>query len=260
MSIATITRTSYPSPTSQATFLSMIDTAMQVAGFTLFDSKNISTVENRIYSLAVSNAAKGTVYLRMQLTTAMAMSARLSSLWNTSTNTATNEGTSGATSTFSLSSLATIFLVAINSAELKGVLIVQNTISFLLGVVRPANLESWYDESQFNFAFTADNSNNPNVYGTTLIPSGVSSSWGINYTSFLSTSNPYNANIRQIRPIEFFHPGIFGSVGYTSNDLVWGACSGISNTGIDELVTANSSYLYLGKSSGQNCALAVRIS
>ncbi|WP_100901174.1 hypothetical protein [Nostoc flagelliforme] len=260
MSIATITRTSYPSPTSQATFLSMLDTAMQVAGFTLFDSKNISTIENRIYSLAVSNAAKGTVYLRMQLTTGMVITARLSALWNTSTNTATNEGTVSSNATFSLSSLATISFTAINSAELKGVLIVQNITSFLLGVIRPANLESWYDESQFNFAFTADNSNNPNVYGTTLIPASVASSWGMNFSSFLSGSNPYNANIRQIRPIEFFHPSAFGSVGYTSNDLVWAACSGISNTGIDELITSNSSYLYLGKSSGQSCALAVRIS
>ncbi|MBW4678409.1 MAG: hypothetical protein KME52_31855 [Desmonostoc geniculatum HA4340-LM1] len=259
MSIATITRTAYTSPTSQATFLSMLDTAMGVAGFTLYDSKNITTVENRIYSLTVSASAKGIVYLRMFLTTAMSITSRLSSAWNTSTNTASDEGGSTTATGFSLTSLETINFIAINSAELKGVLITQGTASFLLGVIRPANIENWYDESQFNMAINADNTNNAAMRGTTLIPGGSGNAWGTNLHSLLSNVNPFAGNTRQIKPIEFLNPSGYGTVAHTSSDLVYCAPNGITGTGIAELVTSTATYLYLGKNSSLSSALAVRI-
>lgn len=194
----------------------------------------------------------------LSLTSAMSISARLSALWTPSSNLATNEGTASSPATFSLTSLATISFVAINSAELKGVLIVQGTTSYLLGIIRPFYIESWYDENQWNLAFVAQNTTNPNVYGTTLIPDSTTGNWSTNYTSSLASPNPYNSNIRQIKPIEYYHPGAYGSVCNTSSDLAWCASTNIVNTGVDELVTSNATYLYIGKSGAGSCSLVVR--
>lgn len=268
MSIATITATSYSSPTSLATFVTTLNTAMVAAGFTVFDSQVIASVQTQIYSINLNTgASKGINYLQVSIPAPCTISAKLLSGWTVGSNLPLNAGTANASTVFSLTNLVQMNFYAINSAELKAVLITQGTLSFLLGIIRPANLEIWYSENSWNYAFLADNLafNYSTIYGfyrSLLNPENVAGFCPSNWNSALAIQNSFNSNNRQIKPIEMFSPNNFGAFAYTSTDLVWCAGNGIVNPGLDTLNMANgATYLYLGKSSSvSSCQLAVRIS
>jgi hypothetical protein len=152
MTVATRTITTLAANWTQATLTAAINTAMVNAGFTTSPGYAVSTTQYLSYSFSSgSGANNGTAY-RIQITSAFAVSHQLFSTLNTGTNTGTNGSGEQSATTFVSSQQITFH--ALNAfPEYRAVLMVQGSLSILLGVFNPTNRVDVWSLESWNHAF-----------------------------------------------------------------------------------------------------------
>jgi hypothetical protein len=167
MTLATRTITTLAAGWTQGTLTTAINAAMVNAGFASATPYTVSTSNYLAYNFSSGSGANNNTVYRIQITTGLAVSHQLFSTLNTGTNSGTNG--SGEQFSTGFTSSQPITFHALNAApEYRAVLMVQGSVSIMLGVFNPQNktdvwsLESWNHAFIFS-SFTAmvSTSNNP---------------------------------------------------------------------------------------------------
>lgn len=190
-------------------------------GFTLHEEYTVSTTKHMVFSLVLDAAkAKGTVYYRVGVTSAMAVDWQLYDTWNTGTHTGTNASSAGSASFSTASAYQSVTAFRAGEAWLVWAGNTTNTSHrWLLGMLRPAYKPSYWDEDTWPYALHAT--------------SGAVSTWSLSALSpFSSTSvalvalatsavgaNPYT-NKREVLPgLVFYLAASPALLGRTSDDF-----------------------------------------
>jgi len=236
--VATLTQTIISPTLTVASVQAGFQTAMANAGFSSYSV--YSTYYQTFYYQYNSAATKGTAYLNIAFTSSgQYIQPILYDSWNNTTNTGTNPQyiTSSQWAMLNYNSTA-ITLTAINHPEFRGVVIVQGSYSSIIGILRPANIPTWWNENNYLYAFSANaygNSNNAKGFGEYYAcgsnPFNTTNSNYCNYWvysgSFIN-SNPNNSNQYEIvTGLILGQPSgggyLSGSAGTTSTDICFGA-------------------------------------
>lgn len=171
MTVATRTISSLAAGWTQGTLTTAINNAMVSAGFSSATPYTVSTSNYLAYNFSSGTGANNSTVYRVQVTTGFAVSHQLFSTLNTGTNSGTN-GSGEQFSTAFTSSQAVTFHALNAFPEYRAVLMVQGSVSILLGVFNPTNktdnwsLESWNHAFIFS-SFTAMVSTSLNPFSNT---------------------------------------------------------------------------------------------
>lgn len=133
-----------------------------------YDEFTVSTTNSLVFQVILSGAAKGTIYVRVDLSTTT-ISCSHYETWNAGTHTGTS-GSSAATNSWTTGSQVD-FYGFINSEATM--LFWKNGVvnGFLAGHIRPATKPSWYSETTYRYAFHF-NSAQTATFSTAVVPSG----------------------------------------------------------------------------------------
>jgi hypothetical protein len=224
---------------TQTQFMDAIKTQLLLCGWAAHDDYLASGERNLVFRL-VHDAAKplGTVFYRLQCSSAFALTGSLGTAWNVSTKVMT-----GNNSTFSLGSVVATAPVKLNTfngfPELSGIGIEQLTtyipvMSLFVADRIPAySLDSW----TASYAFTGNTF--ASLTGTAISPYSSSPFTLEVNSAALGTVNRIN-NRREVREgLVIGFPSSEGGMGRTSDDLGQGTCTALSrgNEMIDDSVT-----------------------
>jgi hypothetical protein len=251
---ATTATTTLTSPQTAAGVIAAIETSGLAAGLgnTVFDSyTDGSSNLVRVFELVTDiTKAKGKIYLQILLSTTNVLTTRIYDTWNTVTKTGTNI-TSGATIfTLNYSNGQNILISSVNHPEYRGIIVRQGTINIgYLGIFRPFNKPTWWDESLYPYAFIINNTNSQLLNHTpcTLNPTGSVSSNSILSNNSIGLVNPINNRREIIKGLLLLaNIGVpIGSTGKTSDDLVFVAATGLSPFDVIQVTIGSEEYLLL---------------
>jgi len=237
---------------TQATLIAAIKTAMLAAGFNN-PVDDYSFGSDRIFVYAfVTDATKtyGTVYYRIKVTAAFAISATIHSSWNSTNHTGNNGSLEFIFAT--LANTNTVIFTSLNGGtEYKFVFLTQALSTIIpLGVISPANKPNWWDLNQWNYAFFWNANTLNALTGTTLNPYANN-----NYTAFLNDSRMGAANVQTglsdiLTGVLFFTNANRGVTGKSSEDLGSGAVLSSSRYNTIPSDTVNQDYLIINPVAG----------
>jgi hypothetical protein len=244
MVVATRTDTSLAATITQTTLVNAIKTAFTNAGYsTLVEGYASGTDQILVYQF-VTDATKiyGTVYLRIRITTALAIFQQLFSTWVAGTHANTNGSTEVFGTTVS-SSIAINFVSLNGGLEYGLVLLTQGTTFIPLGVIAPITRPSYWDLNSWNWGFIF----NDNTLFTWL-SCNLNSFSNQSYDTFLNNARLGTANSITLRRdilggITLLSQSNRGIAGQTSNDIGMGCFSG--NSRYDSASSYGSSAVYL---------------
>jgi hypothetical protein len=131
-----------------------IKAAMQVAGYAAPVDENGSagTVQEQVYSFTYNAAAKGTVFLRIQIAPTFIITPNTFDTYNAATNTGTN--TSTLALTYAPLNTQQLNIITVNNPEIRGLALMSgNTELGFLGLIRPQIKIPEWDEALWTFAF-----------------------------------------------------------------------------------------------------------
>jgi len=183
---------------------------------TAYDEFTVSTTNSLVFQVVLSGAAKGTIYVRVDLTTS-AITCQHYETWNAGAHTGTS-GTSSVSNTWTNASQVD-FYGFVNS-EAKMVFWKNGAVNgFLAGHIRPTTKPSWYSETTYRYAFHFSSAQTQTL-SSTVVPSGTytMSALGV----FGSTGvNSLDSNKRMVLTGKIVvNTSVGGYVGSFSND--WG--------------------------------------
>lgn len=253
----TRTDTNLSATITQTSLVDAIKTAFTNAGFsTPIDDYTSGSDRILVYSLVVDASKNyGTTFLRIRITSALVCNQQLFTGWNTSTKTGTNGGTEVSYTT--LAAGLPITLVALNSGEVRLVLLLQSGVLVPLGMFVPTNRMSWYDLNSWSYGFIASTNTFSTWRSANLTP--------YNDTSFdilpLANSRMSSANSQTGRRDVL--SGLIGlsqsNQGYafkTSDDLACISANGSNRLDIAAISGSTEQYLILGTVAG---SLGIRV-
>ncbi|MBH8563766.1 hypothetical protein I8748_16470 [Nostoc sp. CENA67] len=167
MTVATRTITTLAANWTQSQLTTAINTAMVNAGFTSSTGYSVSGTNYLSYNFSSGSGVNNNTVYRIAVTTGLAVSHQLFSTLNTGTNVGTN-GSGEQFSTIFVSSQPITFHALNAFPEYRAVLMVQGSVSMLLGVFNPTNKTDVWSLESWNHAFIASSftawvstSNNP---------------------------------------------------------------------------------------------------
>lgn len=175
MAPAVVTNSTIAQTITQANLTAGIDTALQSAGMGATIATQTGAINRLVYS-KVLNAAKikSTIFLEIQITTALAVTARISDNYNTGAFTANNQSGSSVSVTFVAGT--NILVTAFQHPEMFSIALKQGAVFTHFGISRPANKPGWWDEDLFLYGFLVNSLfhkpcatvANPHGYGATV--------------------------------------------------------------------------------------------
>ncbi|MGL4619458.1 MAG: hypothetical protein ACRCZS_10455 [Chroococcidiopsis sp.] len=175
MPAAVVTTSTIGQTITQANLTTGIDAALQAAGMGTPVATQTGAINRLVYS-KVLNAAKikSTIFLEIQITTAMAVTARISDNYNTGAFTATNQ--SGPSTSVTFVPGTNILMTGFQHTEMYSIAMKQGTVFTHFGISRPANKPAWWDEDLFLYGFLVNSgihkvcalTANPHNYATTI--------------------------------------------------------------------------------------------
>lgn len=254
---ANLIQTFYPSTQTQAGTASAIATAMQNAGFGSPIDVFVANAENHnVFQLVFDNSkGKGTCFIDVWVDANPRIRWAIYDGWNIATRTGTNSSQSQ-NFNISFSSGNQIVFTACNHPEIKMINIFQQGVANSnVGILRPANKRTWWDENQWLYAFVSSASNNFNSWlPCNLNPMGVTSS--ISFPcSFMTSAAFANANTNDLNKRDTVNGLILcfptaggmlaGSVGRTSDDLALGCCGALNMFDIFQVAPGQEEYTML---------------
>lgn len=155
MTVASRIITSLNAGFTQTQLRDAINAALLNAGLTAFSSFTSGTDQNLIYSFSSGSGTYATTYYRVRIQSNFTVSHQILSTWNTGTNSGTNS--SSDTNTVTYSNQFNISFHALNALpEYAQVLIIQNSVTQVLGVMNPQLKSSVWDLNSWNHAFIAN--------------------------------------------------------------------------------------------------------
>lgn len=221
MAPATVTNATINATIAQANLTTGIDTALLAAGFSTAIATQTGAINRLVYSKVVNaGATKSTVFLEIQITTALAVTARISDNYNTTTFTATNQSNPSTSVTFVAGT--NILATSFNHPEVNCISLLQGSVYTNFGIARPANKPSWWDENLFLYCFliAAPVFRLPAL---TANPHNYAVAKDIGMAIFADPTNTLNSFTNQAHPNS---PVIIGATqgadGYFSADFQWG--------------------------------------
>jgi hypothetical protein len=236
MTVATRTSSTIAPGFTQASLANSIRDALVAVGFTAVDSY-LSTDECRVVSWQVNaEAAKGTAYLLIKVTTAFTTNVTLYDGWNASTHVGTNA--SGVQTVLSSPASTQSFAVeGFNHPELKAITLKgtsgSNTAYGFIGVARPANKLVTWDENSSLYAgllggVSSSAANSQGIWLCGINPASV-------VTSSLLSGKMFDAAVagavsgkRDLLPGVFLSHATGGVLARTSDDIAWAAIGGLT--------------------------------
>jgi len=237
--VATLTQTTVSPTLTVASVQAGFQTAMTNAGFSHYSV--YSTYYQTFYYQYNSGVTKGTAYLNMQINSNIQFYPLLYDSWNSGTNTGTNPSYATSNSYY-LNSNNTVQVVftAINHPEFRGVLMQSGTNYSLFGVFVPANIPTWWNQTNYLYAFMPHmNGSNFSWGWGSLLPCSsnpFNTTNGNNALSVVSSNvfenpNPNNSyNYDVVTGILLAQPTgagyVAGGAGTTSTDLAFGSAYG----------------------------------
>lgn len=232
-----------------------------LGNYTLFDEFVATTDRNVVYEYVLDNTKIfGKVYLRIRVTAALAVTEFLYTSWNTATDTGTAASTETTTVTFA-SNIAVDAVNLVKGLEGKFCVLSQGTTIAFLGIWRPDNKPSAWNEDSFPFAFIQKNdwATPWNIwFGCASSPYGTTTALNT-YTTLLNdarmgTQNPINNKRDILAGIVLFSP-TQGVAGRSSDEMVIVASSGLARFDPVQVTAGVEEYLLLNPGNG---GLAVR--
>jgi len=237
MTLAVLTQTIVSAPITVSKLQTGIQTALTTAGLSAYSVYNTNY---QTFYYQYNTSAKGTAYLNIQVDGNGYIHPTLYDSWSTSANTGTNASYLANTSFASIvnNPNTQIVITSINHPEFRGCLLTQGSSQTVIGLFRPANIPTWWNEATYLYAFIPLSSANPTngfgyFYPCSANPFNTSNNnWSLNFmtSSAFSNYNPNNGNNYDlITGLVLCQPTgggyIAGSAGTTSNDLALGAAS-----------------------------------
>lgn len=232
-------------------------------GFTLIDSYTDTNIIYRVLSHQYTSALKDTAYLRLSITTnTNVMSLSLFDSWNTTTKNGTNGINTTTTATISIDNGQVFSFRTVNHPEIKGVLITQgNTYYGFHGLIRPANIPTWWDLNNHLFAFMPELgrpstgsltvnilANNPTGLFTTT-SNAFTNPQHILVNPDLLNTNVNSSSREMLKGIVIANAGgNFGIICKTSNDLALVGGLNLSPGGSLAIIEGVNEYTFLGHS------------
>ncbi len=250
---------SFITPTiTQQNLYDGIKQAFAFAGYPApFDEFISGTDKIAVYAAVVdSSKPAGTAYLRIRVTTALAVAIQNYSAWTIASHT----GANGSSEVFysGLANNIQVNFIALNAnLELKLVLVYQNATYYPLGHFSPANKPSWWDLNSFPYVFIPTS----NIY--TPLRTSYSNPYNnsdydiaLSGTSRLGTAHTISNRRDILQGLILLTQSNAGLSGRTSDDLVLFSGSGVSRFDVLQIPNSTNQYLVIMPGSG---GLAVRI-
>jgi hypothetical protein len=257
MAVATRTDTTLAATITQTSFVNALKTAFTSAGYSsIFDDYTSGTDRILVYAQIVdSSKVYGTVYLRIRITSSLAILQQIYTTWNPTARTGT--GNSAEVPMITFATNGTVSFVSLDiGIEGRLVIISQGTLYVPLGIITPLNRPTWWDLNSWNYGFIFT-SNSVNILrSTTVNPYG-----NTEYDTFLNNSRMGTPNTtfngRDILTgIVLLSQSSTGVACRTSDDFGIGSCSGNARYDLLPVTGTTQQYLVINNVSG---GLVIRV-
>lgn len=252
MTIVSYSSASVASGFTQAQLMDSVKTQLIACGWSSFDDYSVSGERNLVFRLIHdSTKTQGTVFVRIQCSSAFALTLTIGTAWNTTTKVMTN-----VSSSMSIGSLVSTSAVKVNTyngfPELSGVTLEQLSTYLPIVSLFVSDRAEMYDLNAWTASFLF-NSNTFNSLQTTTLNPYSSSAFPLEVgNANLSVVNRIN-NRREVRQgVIVGFPSTEGGLGRTSDDLAQGTCTGLSrgNEIVDDSVSPNRRFQVLNAAIG----------
>lgn len=264
MPVATRTDTSLSATITQANLTTALKTAMTNAGFSSTPYGEQAASTNKVIYQVVFDAskAKGTAYVELSITSGLVVSIKISDNYTLASYSATNQSVAYSGSVFTPTTGSSVNLIAINHAELRGVILNQSSQWNFIGYLRPGNKPSWWDENSYLYCFNSVIETlayyglcAPNPYNN---QTSATYALYLQSSSLLANANPITNKRDLVSKPFLFGPATYnyGVVGQLSADLVQCAATGLSRLDLMQVTAGSEEYLLLNNSSS---GLAIRV-
>lgn len=156
MALTTYTERSLAAGFTQQALYNELKAAMLLAGFSapIDENGSAGSTMEVVYSWTFNASAKGTVFLRLQVSAAASpiITPTIFDTYNATSNTGTNQSTSSLALTVPNS--AVLAVLAINNPEMRGVCLTTGTTDLgFIGLIRPETKPPEWDESLWPYVF-----------------------------------------------------------------------------------------------------------
>lgn len=156
MALTTYTERSLAAGFTQQALYNELKAAMLLAGFSapIDENGSAGSTMEMVYSWTFNAAAKGTVFLRLQVSAA-ASSIITPTIFDTY-NATSNIGTNASISPLALTvpNTAVLAVLAVNNPEMRGICLMTGTTNLgFIGLIRPETKPPEWDESLWPYAF-----------------------------------------------------------------------------------------------------------
>ena len=262
---ATQTTTTINPTHTQASIVTALKNAFAAAGYpALYADSTSGTDRILVYQLVFdANKIYGTSYLRLKITTALAVTQQLFTAWNIAAVTGTNGGVESTATTFSANVPIEVRTFAKTTGEFRVIALSQGTPYGLFGYIRPETRHPSFDEDTAPFIFQSNNIWTANPF-LTWQSSGLTPYSGTGNTAFtssmgtatMSAANPVNNKRDILAGMVLFASTNQGVAAKSSEDLVSVAATGLSRFDSIQVVAGSEEYVLLFPGAG---TMGVRI-
>lgn len=152
-----------------ASLKATINNACILSGFTAIDEYAASNEENLIYEFSSGNEIRAKTYYRIRISSTFQISHLIASDWNLSANTPTNASNLSNATTFN-NSFGITFHCLNALPEYSAILLVQNSITQVLGVFNFQGKSPAWNLDEYTHAFIPASSNLATWNSSTLVP------------------------------------------------------------------------------------------
>lgn len=250
--VATRTQTILSPTVTQLALADAIKAAFVALGYSSVDDYISGTDRLLVFSLQ-QDATKtyGTIFLRCRITTALAVSQTIGVSFNSTTKALTNESSAAAVITFGSTTEINLITYA-NGSQYRLVTLNQGTgtSTTILGIFRPTNKPSWWDEGVSPYAFIAFNNNNTNLKDfvcANLPPFTSMTGAGIESSSRMTNPNPITGKRDLLPNLPLYTSTSHGICGNLPEDFALVCGSGSAKLDILEVSsTEKYEFIYSG--------------
>jgi hypothetical protein len=241
---ATRTITSLGATITQANLVSALQAAFLNAGFSNPVSDFTSGTDRIFtYSITTGSGTFGTIFLRVRVTSALAVFQQLFTAWNPATNTGTGNSTEVSYGTLS-NSVSIVFNALNGGLEYGLILLTQGGTFQPLGLIAPLTKRSSFSFNSYTWGFIFTSATMAVVRGSSLNQyASADYDLALIGNSRLATANPIDNERDVISNLVLLTQSNQGFAGRTSDELAVVAASG--STRYDTISISGTSQQYL---------------
>lgn len=229
MSISARLTISILPPITQSNLVTALQTAFTNAGFpSPLQTFTSGTDQIIIYRIVLdSTKTYGSIFLRLRITSALAIFQQVFSGWDTNTRTGTDGSSEVSYGTLS-SSVAVGFNSFNDGNETRQIILTQNALFFPLGLIFPENRPSRWDLNSYPYGFIWSNTSANTLRGTTRNQYNNSDFSTYLNDSNLSGASPTGDGNDIVRGIILKSNSNNGVACQSSNNLGYGAAANLT--------------------------------